>query len=220
MSVYTEDTLFGPIVTGWDVEQWCMETIREWADTYLCEVERQAGLQEASLQRIRGWVTAPSFDKWPEDQLPAVMLVSVGLSELPLKDGYGLYRARWQMGLGCIVSARTQTESHRMAMLYIAALRTLLIQRPSLGDRAAGIVWQDEDYTQLAYDDIRTLAAGQAMFTVEVEGVSQAGAGPLSTDDPNDPACAPWPNDGLVLTHEEQVFNNPVSAPLPKGRRR
>jgi len=192
-----------------------METIRTWAGTYLCEVERQHGIPEGSLQRVRGWVTAPSFDKWPEDQLPAVMLVSVGLSETPLKDGYGYYRARWQMGLGAIVSARTQAESHRLGMLYIAALRALLIQHPSLGGRAAGIVWQDEDYTQLDYDDIRTLAAGQAMFTVEVEQVAQSGAGPLAPD-PHDPECEPWPNDGLVLTHEEQVFNNPVSAPLPK----
>jgi len=210
-------SIFGPIVDGDDVEQWCLETLATWSSTYLAEKERQKGLQAGQLQRIRSWVTTASFDKWPEDQLPAGLLVSVGLSELPLKDGSGSYRARWQMGLGIVVSARTELETHRLARLYIAAHRALLIQRPSLGGRAAGVVWQDEDYTQLPFDDERSLGAGLANFTVEVEDVTSWGMGPNTPDLPLSPDdTLPWPPDQTVKTHSETVEHYPPPDPLPE----
>jgi len=215
MATTTEPSIFGPIVTGADVEQWCLEELRLWSCTYLSEMERQTGLPAGSLPDVRAWVTTPSFDKWPEDQLPAVLLISVGLAEPPLRDGSGSYRARWQIGLGCIVSARTQAEAHKLAMLYVAAHRALLLQRPGLSGHAAGVVWQDEDYSQLVYDDIRTLAGGQATFTVEVEEVTTWGMGPLDTDQPLDPCHDPWPPLTTVQTHQETVEHYPPPDPLP-----
>jgi hypothetical protein len=213
-----EPTIFGRIVDADDVEQWCLQELRIWAGTYLAEKERQKGLEAGYLQRPRSWQIAPSFDNWPEDQVPGIIVQSVGLAEAPLKDGRGSYRARWEIGLGCVVSARTQEETHRMAGLYVAAFRALLIQRPSLGGRAAGVVWQDEDYTQLLYDDLRTLGAGMALFTVEVEDVTSWGMGPNTPDVPNDPDTDPWPAYPIVLTHEEQVEHYPPPEELPTQR--
>lgn len=212
----SEPSIFGRIVDGDDVEQWCLDTLRTWSSTYLAEKERQKGLHAGKLQRIRSWVTTASFDKWPEDQLPCGLLISVGLSELPLKDGSGIYRARFQMGLGIILSARNDLDTHRWARLYIAAHRALLIQRPSLGGQAAGVVWQDEDYTQLPFDDERSLGAGMANFTVEVADVTSANAGPTRPDKPLTPDTDPWPFWPRVVTHEEVVENYPPPEPLPE----
>lgn len=207
-------TLFGRILTGADVEEWCVELARKWAGTYLAEVERQRGIEAGALQRPRAFLRVPTFDKWPEDQLPAVLIVSVGLAEVPLRVGAGPFRARWQMGLGCICSARTQTESHAMAMLYTAALRALFVQRPSLEGRARGVVWQDETYEdQLEYDDTRSLSAGIAQFTVEVDDVVTANAGPVTPDQPLDPDTLPWPEDVDVQTTDVQIEREP----LPTG---
>jgi len=213
----TEPSIFGQIVTGLDVEQWCMEELATWSSTYLAEVERQSGLSGHDLARVKSWVTGPSLDKWPEDQLPAGLLISVGLAERPSMSGDGSYNARWQMGLAIIVSARTEAETHRLAMLYIAAHRTLLLQRPSLGERTLGVDWQDENYDQLPYDDIRSLGAGMANFTVEVESVASWGMGPNTPDVPLSPDdTLPWPPYQTVKTHSETVEHYVPPDPLPE----
>jgi len=186
-------SIFGRIVTGDDVEQWCLETLRRWSSTYIAEVERQHGLEPGKVARIRAWVTGPSFDKWPEDQVPAVVLQSVGTAAQPLKDGQGRHRARFLMQLDCIAAARTQAETHTLSMLYAAAHRALLLQRPSLEGRAFGLRWLGDDYTQLPYDDVRSIAAAQGTFEVEVDDVVTSGAGPTTPDDPLVPDTDPWP---------------------------
>ncbi len=210
------ETVFARILTGDDVERWVIDTLWTWSGTYLAEVERQHNLAAGALQRPRAWLVAPSWDKWPEDQVPAVVVQSVGLAEPASREGRGAYRARWQVGVGCIVSARTQAETHRMAQLYVAAHRALLIQRPSLGGRAEGVVWQDEDYTQLVYDDLRSLGMGAATFSVEVADVTSWGVGPTSPSEPLDPDTAPWPLWPTVQTHEETVEHTPPPEPLPR----
>jgi hypothetical protein len=203
-------SIFERIVTGEDVEQWCLETLKLWSGTYISEVERQHGIAAGTLQRMRAWLTGPSFDKWPEDQLPAVILQSVGTAERPLRDGEGRYRARWLMQLDCVCSARTQALTHSQSMLYAAAHRALLLQRPSLEGRAAGISWVGDDYTQLPYDDIRTIAAAQGTFEVEVEDVVTTLAGPTTPDRPLTPDTEPWPDRPTVQTVDEQVVKLPL----------
>jgi hypothetical protein len=210
-------TIFDPIVTGYDVEGWVMDLLKTWFPTYLSEVERQHGAPAGTWKRPVAWVSSASFDKWPEDQLPAVLVVSHGLAEKPLAEGLaGAYRARWEVILGCIVSARTQRESHTMAMLYIGALRALLVQRPGLDlpldqmPRPRGVVWNDEDYTVLEYDATRSLAAGAAGFTVEIEGVTSWKAGPTTPDQPIDPDTDPWPPWAVVETVEVELEHEPI----------
>ena len=183
-----------------------MALFKRWFGTYLCEVERQHGVAENTLTRPRGWVTAPSFDKWPEDQVPAVVVVSIGLAEQPLKDGSGRYRAKWDIVAGAVFSARTQQESRLGSMFYIAALRALLVQRPSLDSGGIGVEWLDEDYTVLEFNDERSLAAGAGRFQLEFDDVVSARAGPLDTDEPQD-ECAPWSPWSIVQEVDVDVFN-------------
>lgn len=200
--IYTAESIFGRIISGEDVEQWCLDLLKKWSGTYLAEVERQHGIEPGLIPRVRAWVTSPSFDKWPEDQIPAVVLQSVGTGEAPLRDGDGRHRARWVMQCDSIVSARTQAESHTLSMLYAAAHRAVLLQRPSLEGHAAGLRWLGDDYTQLPYDDIRSLAAAQFTFEVEVDDVVTSVAGPTTPGDPQDPETdpwAPWPEADTVV---------------------
>jgi hypothetical protein len=199
------DSIFGRIVSGDDVERWCVQLVQRWVSTYLSEVERQHGVSAGTLQRPRAYVTAPSLDKWPEDQLPAVILVSVGLSDAPIKAGDGKYRARWDMGLACVCSARTQAQSHSAAMSYMAALRALFVQRPSLDGRADGTMWNSETYDDIDYDDARSLSAGIAHFIVDVCDVTTANAGPVTPDAPLPDDTEPWPLWPQVLTTDIDV---------------
>lgn len=207
------DSIFGRIVTGSDVEDWCIALLKRWTSTYLAEVERQHGLPQLHYARPRSFVRTASFDQWPEDQLPRIVMASAGQATPPRKRGDGRYQCWWVMGFGCVCSARYQEEAHEMALDYVAAVRTLIIQRPSLDGHAHGTVWLDERYDDLVYDDSRSLSSGQAHFTVEVEDVASANAGPLLPDPPSVDPWAPWP---LVQTHEEHVINYGTD-PLPTG---
>jgi hypothetical protein len=191
----TSSSSFGPIVSGGDVEQWVLELLRTWLSTYLSEVERQHDLEAGWLQRPRAYVRTGSLDKWPEDQLPAVLVISVGTAEPPIKEGTGAYRARFVIRTGALVSASTEEATHALAQHYGAALHTLLVQRPSLDGHAAGTVWMGETYDDLDYDDGRSLSVAIVEFTVEVHDVAIANAGPLTPSAPLDPDTDPWPLD-------------------------
>ena len=213
------ETIFERIVTGWDVEQWVMNHLKKWFSTYLSEVERQHGVAAGTLERPRGWVIAPSFDKWPEDQLPAVVVISIGLADVPRKGGDGKYRARWDIVCGSAFSARTQAESRLGSMFYVSALGTLLGQKPALEVGALAVDWLDEDYTILEFSDERTLSAGAARFQVEFDDVRTTKAGPANPDaplpgtgptDPLDTLPYPlWANIGTVEIHVDKKVDDP-----------
>jgi hypothetical protein len=206
------DTIFGPIVSGGDVEDWTFAVLKRWSCTYLAEIERQHGLTPGCLPEPKGWVPAQSFDKWPEDQLPGLIVVSTGTTEAPVKTGEGSYRARWAIRLGVICSGATQAQSRRLAQLYLAAHSLILIQRPSLEGHANGVVWLGEDYTQIAYDDTRSLSSGEALFSIEVDGVRVADAGPITPSDPQatcEEPWEPWSTIHLVEVQVEDMEGNP-----------
>jgi hypothetical protein len=198
-------SIFGRIISGADVEQWSSDLVRTWLGTYLSIVEREAGLAAGFTQRPRSIVTVTSFDKWPEDQLPAVMIISTGLFDTPTKQGDGTYTANWTIDLACVVSARTEHESRAMAMRYVTALHLLFMQRASLDGNADGTTWIGETYDSLPYDDTRSLAAGIAQFAVRVENVASARGGPVTPDAPLDPDTDPWPDWPVVNTADVEV---------------
>ena len=216
----SSSTIFGPIVTGGDVETWAMNLLRKWFSTYLAEVERQHGYSGHDLPRPKGWAIGPTWDKWPEDQLPAVIVSSRGVPVPPAKNGDRGYRARWLLDPGVICSARTQAETHALAMLYGAAVRALVIQRPSLDGHAEAADWIAESYDDLGYDDTRSLYAVRQTFSVEVLDVTFGNAGPTEPDVPLEPDdTLPWPPWQEVATVAITVEQNTVDNPLPEEDR-
>ena len=216
-AIATGTATFGPIVTGGDVEGWVLDELKTWFSTYLAEVERRNGYSGHDLPRPLGWAIGPSFDKWPEDQLPGVLVSSKGVPTPPLKDGEGYYRARWLVEPGVVCSARTQAETHAAAMLYGAALRWLIAQRPSLGGHAEASDWLGESYDDLGYDDSRSLYAVRESFALEVVDVMLAKAGPTAPEVPFAPDdTLPWPPDVEVETVELELGNVTVDQSLPE----
>lgn len=202
----TWPSIFGPLVSGGDVEQWTLDLLQRWISTYLAEVERQHGYTGSDLPRPKGWAFGPSFDKWPEDQVPGVLVSSRGTLDPPRRYGDGAYSARWGIEPGVVCSARTQNEAHALAQLYGLAVRALLKQRPSLDGHAAGTVWLGESYDDLGYDDSRSLYAVRELFAVQVDEVGYDNAGPTLPDAPLAPDdTLPWPPWQEVETYEIDV---------------
>jgi hypothetical protein len=185
----------GTLITDDQVEDAVIATLRLWLPTYMSEVERQLGLDPAYYQRPPGdasYVVHSDFDKWPEEMLPLVIVVSPGIDDDPPKDGNRRYRASFQIGTICVVSSITQEETRRYAQRMGAALRAALIQKQSLGQafegRVRGVTWHGSRNNELQSDSERTIWANRQLFTVEVGDILGGAAGPSTPEpDPNTP---------------------------------
>jgi hypothetical protein len=173
-------SIFGRILTAADVEHITSDLLKKWSSTYIAELERQHGMSGTDLPRIRSWSTVNTFEVWPADQLPASLLISTGTVPPPERDGTGRYRVRFNLGIAVVCASNNATRSNELAKLYIAAHRTILVQRPSLEADAFGTEWVGDDYTDLAAEDGRFLSAGMSEFIVEMPDVVSAKAGPLT----------------------------------------
>lgn len=186
-------TPFGRIVTAHDIEQAALSVLRTWAPYYLAEVDRQAGDQSTGqLPEPRSYQVWSERDSWPEHQLPAVIVVSPGTTDpRPERDGTG-YRVRWALSVGAVVSASDQHHTRRLAAVYVAALRAVLIQRPALGGLAQGVDWLNEEIVT-EDETARTIALGVADFVVDVPAVVDPSEGPAMPPGDPPPPDDPWP---------------------------
>lgn len=198
-------SVFGSLITGSDVEAWVTDTLQTWMATYLGEMERRTGRPGGSLQPPRSYVTVNELVRWPEEQIPAVIIVSPGLADEPARHGDGGYTAGWVVDIGVIVSASSRQATSELAKVYAVAVRAALLQHRSLGGRASGVSWVDESYDDLPAEQGRTLAAGLGRFHVRAKDVVNSDAGTANPVPPPDPVIPPgdWPTvreDGVTIT--------------------
>lgn len=193
-------TIFGNYVTGDDVEQWTLETVQLWFDTYLKEFELHKGEAIGSIPRPNSYLIAEDVEREGTDQLPTVVVVSPGLNgDQPLADGEGNYRAWWRIGVGIFASAATRTDTKRLVRQYGLILRMIMLQKQSLGKRADGVKWVDESYDDnFDFVDEQTISAGVVEFDVEVANVVNRWAGPVGLPDPDQPGST-WPTADEVV---------------------
>lgn len=199
-------TIYGQVVTGSDVRRAVEAHIKLWIPTYLAEVADQHGRARADMPIFRSYVPAVELDTLDAaGHLPSCVVVAPGLMDEPHMDGRGEYRARWAVATGAVVSGRDQDNTLELAELYAGALRTLMIQHPSLGGFASGVEWLGERYDDFGGPvDRRTIAAGSVQFGVDVEAVVESRAGPMTP--PGDPMVEPddWPTVESVTVDVER----------------
>jgi hypothetical protein len=175
-------TIFGALFGGDQIDAALIDVLDTWMQTYLKEVAKQREL-EVELDAPRSIVAVSEFDRWPEEQLPSIVIVNPGTSGTPLKDGSGAYRASWPIEICISVSAATQPDTRRNSQLYIAAARGCIMQRRSLGAGMKSTDWGGESYELIDVDKRRSLAGAKASFVIEREDVVSVGAGPTKPDD-------------------------------------
>lgn len=204
----TAASVFGPLVAAVQVEDHIAEVVARWFPSYLYEVERTNGIEAGTLPSLRSVVRSSELERFPEDQLPCLMIGSPGLTDPPEHDGAGYYVATWQINLGIELAAGPNRRALELARLYALAARACVLQQqqdPGLEHPAAivRVDWRDERYDVLDSVDDRTVCAGRVELAVTVADVTRIGQGPLDPlippQDPG-PTAPAWPTAQNVIT--------------------
>lgn len=206
----SESNRIGPMVHGGQVEDAVIATLIRYMPTYLADWERMMGFDAGVLLPPESYATVNSdFDKWPEQMLPAVVLVCPGLYEEPVRYGRGDIRARWAVALGVVTSAGDERSALSLAKIYAASIRTALLQHQTLWPQgtANGLEWLHEAYDDLPNEDARrSLAVGKGVFWVEMEAVVNTDTKPPEPPDIDDPGPHP-----TVLTTDVQLIQEAIA---------
>ena len=203
-------SIYGPLTSAAELEQAVVDTLQKWFPTYLTEYELQAGLipdrnTPPKHPAPKAWLTADQLDRSAADALPAVVVVSPGLSKTaPKQEGDGSFRVFFSIGIGVFVSSNTRPDTIALVRVYTAILRTIMLQKQSLDGVADGCTWIDESYDDnFPFTDDQTMSAGQVVFEITIAGFVNRFAGPTTPDpDPSQPG-SDWPLAETVMATVE-----------------
>lgn len=207
-------TPIGPTVTGADVEDAMLACLQQSLPGYVCEIERQHGMEVGAIPTVRGWaITGRALNKLLSDQLPCVVLLAGGINNAPRKEGgVGVYTATFEVEVGVIFNAAWGRESRRCAQIYARAIQLTLEQRPMRAlDRPLIVDWRGETYDELDFEASRSYSAAVGSFNVQVREVCWANGGPPpDADAPADPTL-PWDDwVQIVQTSTTVIPTNPT----------
>lgn len=207
-------SVFGPIVSAFEVEHALAQCVRRWQRDYIAEVCRQRAMKAEQLPRYRSIVSSADIEKMPEDTPPVLIIASPGIAAgvaHPISTrGDGTYNARFALDCASHVSARGNRQALKLARLYAAMLRTLVVQQalePAGGLQLSAVEPVNERFERLRSDADRTISASVVSFVVDVVAISNRLAGPLEpTLPPTEPGEPPEPmEDPEIVRHQITV---------------
>lgn len=197
------DEIFGPLVTGSDVERWALETLQLWMPEYLAWTERRTGRASHAIPAPADWAIGATTDGWPMGSLPSVLIVSPGLVKWTRHDGRGHVRGKYQLGVAVAVSETTRGAADRLARDYAGALRALLLHNPTLGGQVEALELVEEQYRPLADGAGGVVrASATVLLRAHVRGLASVGRGPKT---PRPDPYQPYPSSPLVELTELAV---------------
>lgn len=182
---------FGPIFDPSQLEDAMEAHLQKWFRTYAAEISEQRGFGRDQFEEPRFWATSAVLDRdtVPQIRYPAVLIVSPGLSEQPVRRGDGTYEAKYIIGVTVLATAVTEAHSGKMAKRYGAAIRTCVMQKPSLGAPfVESTDWGDERFTDYLAADQQTVSSATEVFNVTVIDIFNARYGPIAPDPLPEPA--------------------------------
>lgn len=190
---------FGAILDYGQVENAVRDVILAWIDTYLIAVERENDIAPRTITRPRSWKVLDLLELTPEQNLPAVYVISGGDEEDPRVEADRSETAQLSMGV-IMVGKDTNRDSTRvLARRYGAALATLIDHKAYLaGVQLASTPRQlfDEraNYSRGLNKPAFVMAEAHVTFTVTVPGIRVRGGGPGTPFPAPVPGVAPPAN--------------------------
>jgi len=209
----TDTNRIGPGVSWYDVRRWAIAGLGLWLPFYLRDAERHHGKAAGEYAHLpRTFRAATDLRKWPEEQLPAIIVESPGLTDsAPQRQADRTFMSEWIVALSAVVHGQGEADTEMLASVYGLALRLMTLQQagawadletyegPALA--VESVRWEDEGYDGIPASQRRTLVAATVTFSVVFRDVASS-TGP-DTPPPVDPTEDPgdWPE--IVATELE-----------------
>lgn len=207
-------TIFGDI---WDpslLEDDCTAFLKKWFRTYAAEISEQRGHGRDRYKVPAYWTTTPALtpDAIKQVRYPAVLVVSTGVTGIPRRDGRGKYEATYALGITILSTANEDVAAGRMAKRYGAAIRSILLQKPSMDtDYITEVAWVDERFTDFIGSEKQAVGSATEIFNVTVKEILNAKTAPPGPDPLPEPATAPGQTYGEVQTVRDHDTEPPYA---------
>lgn len=204
---------YGLILSLHQVEQAIINLADRWFTEYLAEAERQNGFPPRHFPELKDKDVVNDFEKWPEEHLPFLLVMYMGLSERPRRYGDGSYSTRSLFGASIIVSTNSRRNTRIAAAVYAAAFEAMVVQHRGLErpDLVQGLTWIDSRPSELPPESSRSLGAHIMLFEVDVKNVVSEGGRPPAEDPRPDPYEPPEP-----LPHVDPIADRGIRIDIVK----
>lgn len=185
------------------IEDAIVARLQGWLPAYLVRAEADAGYRRGAIQPPRSIRPLGSAERWPEQQLPAIIVDNMGTSGDPGRETDGAYNATYSVAVTAIVSAAGQERARTLGYIYGAAIRGALLQRRSLSGSVETVGWSGEAPGDIDGLDeaARSLSSVVQLFEVRLAGIVDPAAAPppswtgTGTVEPEPPAS---PTDKII----------------------
>lgn len=210
----TDTNLFGPLLNlAVGPSRAIEEFLRRWLDTYMVDVEADAGLNPHTYARPQSWVRVNLLQGLPgEDLSPTLLIVNRGANGRTERQS-GTYNVPLAIGIAVVTSSYEGDGAREVAGAIGAAAVGALLHRRNIDGAMNGRLrvesWDDVRLDDVAGEDARTRAICRLEFTIRLNNVVNLRGGPdvpdpeHDEDEPGDhEPPAPLPT---VLTHIETL---------------
>lgn len=177
---------FGTWTSPRHVETSYIDLVNKWLPTYIAEAERQFGLAARTLpvpERGQYTTSRDQFQKWPEDQTPAVIVLAPGLAGDARKEADRSWTAPVGLGFGVIAATPFFEAATELAQILAVAIREIVLHLPPEGIKVDSVELLDEQYGDV---ENRALGSSRVIFRVWVRNWGSGEGGPINRQDPPD----------------------------------
>lgn len=209
-----ESNIFGSIFLSPEFDDAIEAFIRKWIDTYLSEIEFRSGIPRRTMTRPRSYLVTNEPEKFPDDSLPLIMIVSSGMSDPPVMNDTMAWDGWWDWVVVIITAQRDEKSTRKMSQRYGAAIRAMVMQRPDLEGAVDDTEFLGESYGYLPQEDRnRSRAVAGLEFRSYIQGIVEQ-VGPPEPDpaEPeNDPDDEPRPDYPTIEQVSLEIVNDPIT---------
>lgn len=185
---------FGTWVAPRHVEQAVIDHCVRFGTDYVAEAERQFGIPPQSIpvpQAGQFTTVRRIFEKDPEDQGPAVLVINPGLAGQPRREADRTLTAPLALGLGFAVNiGGFEGAGAEVAQILATAYKHVMLQLPPAGLDVESIYLVDEKYDDIPRGAERSLGTARLVFVLWIKNWAALAGGPVGrvpSPDPYDP---------------------------------
>lgn len=169
--------MIGPLIGAHEVTKAAAATLTTWLPSVLDEVNQAKGLELADPSSFE---QVPTADAVRQIDGTTVAIAAPGLIGEPHRSGRGEWSATWAVVVTVFTRQDDYASTLAAASAYGVAVRTALLQHPTLGGIASAVDWTAEEIAPVGDPaTARTLALCSLEFAVTVPEVLDDSAAPI-----------------------------------------